>query len=441
MKQVILLCFLSLLLLYCLDAKGGVRNPNQDAEAIARGNAFTATADNPSAIYYNPAGITQLEGQNLELGSLFYLDFSTQYKSTEGNQAHSAHQVSASPQAYYTYSLTNIPLSFGVGLYSPFGLSMLWPDNSGFRSLAIEADLLYSTLNPVVAYKMGSLSLAVGPSLNYSQIKITRGLAAPNDMLEFFGDGFSYGFNAGALWQPVRQWSLGANYRSSSTMDYSGHSTYNYPIPIPAARTPTTASFEFPQTVSGGISYRPTEKWNLEFDIDWTDWNSVRTLTLNGTKNIPGIGTDLQFPLNWHGSWFYEAGVSRYFTNGWFVSAGYFYSTESNPDKFYTPLDPDTDLHAGCLGFGQKGEHWRWAVTGQIITGPARTVSGSQPNPVTGQSADGSYRLGPPLVCIFSRVSFLSAVCGKIFVHLFSFLRRLCIFAATIPSASSAASC
>ncbi|MGV3756131.1 MAG: hypothetical protein ACO1QS_12175 [Verrucomicrobiota bacterium] len=35
------------------------RLPNQDPEGIARGNAFVATADNPSAIYYNPAGITQ----------------------------------------------------------------------------------------------------------------------------------------------------------------------------------------------------------------------------------------------------------------------------------------------------------------------------------------------------------------------------------------------
>ena len=51
----------------------GSRIPNQDAAAIARGNAFVATADNPAAIYYNPAGITQLEGHNFQLGSLFIL--------------------------------------------------------------------------------------------------------------------------------------------------------------------------------------------------------------------------------------------------------------------------------------------------------------------------------------------------------------------------------
>ena len=40
----------------------GFRPPDQDAFATARGEAFAAAADNASAIYYNPAGISQLEG-------------------------------------------------------------------------------------------------------------------------------------------------------------------------------------------------------------------------------------------------------------------------------------------------------------------------------------------------------------------------------------------
>ncbi|MFT6235506.1 MAG: long-chain fatty acid transport protein, partial [Lentimonas sp.] len=48
-----------------------------DAFATARGNAFTATADNASAVFYNGAGLTQLEGTQIH-GSLYAisLDYS-----------------------------------------------------------------------------------------------------------------------------------------------------------------------------------------------------------------------------------------------------------------------------------------------------------------------------------------------------------------------------
>src|SRR5271154_264571 len=62
----------------------GFRIPNQDAGAIARGNAFTATADNPSAIYYNPAGITQLEGENAQFG-VHALSINSLYDSHDAN--------------------------------------------------------------------------------------------------------------------------------------------------------------------------------------------------------------------------------------------------------------------------------------------------------------------------------------------------------------------
>jgi len=63
--------FLTLMISGALTWKAsanGFRLADQDAFATARGEAFVATADNPSAIYYNPAGITQLEDNNLRSG-------------------------------------------------------------------------------------------------------------------------------------------------------------------------------------------------------------------------------------------------------------------------------------------------------------------------------------------------------------------------------------
>ncbi len=375
-----------------------LRIPNQDPEAIARGNAFAATADNPSAIYYNPAGITQLPGANVQIGVLNYLGINTHYDSGAGTQSDTDFEVVPIPEIYATYSLKDLPLSFGLGVYAPFGLGVKWPEDSGFRTLAIESRLQYVTLNPVVAWKiLPSLSLAAGPTLNYSKLEIKRGLATPTDVFKFDGNDIAYGFNAGLLWQPHLQWSFGVNYRSATTMNYEGSSSYDPGIPIPTANT--TARVQFPQIISGGVSFRPTPKWNIEVNVDWTDWNTLDTVTLSGTKNL-GFPFDLPLQLNWHASWLYEIGVTRYFENGWFISAGYFYSTDTTSGKYYTPAIPDTNLHVGSVGFGFKGEHWHWALAGQIITGPSREISDSQPNPFTGQTANGSYQLFVPTLSV-----------------------------------------
>ncbi len=375
----------------------GLRVPNQDAAAIARGNAFVATADNPSSLYYNPAGITQLPGVEVQLGVLNYLGINTHYEAPSGATADSKFEVLPIPQLYATYSPTNVPLSFGLGLYAPFGLGVEWPEGTGFRSLAIESRLQYLTVNPVVAWKITpQLSLAGGLTVNYSKLQLRRGLAAAGDMLNFEGSDYDLGFNAGLLWQPHPQWSFGANYRSATTMEFRGATRYDPGVIIPAAQTAARA--HFPQIISAGISWRPTPKWNLEADVDWSDWRPVRTVTLAGTRNI--FGFDLPLQLDWHDSLFYEFGITRYFEHGWFASAGYFYCTETATDKNFTPAIPDTALHVGSLGIGHKGERWRWALAGQLISGPVRTISNGQPNPFTGESANGKYQLFIPTVSL-----------------------------------------
>src|SRR5208282_5669228 len=93
--------------------------PDQDAFATARGEAFVATADNPSAIYYNPAGITQLAGNNFRAGldSVYY---QPTYQPPAG-QANSGQTYNSSdnfallPQFFYTFTPGKLPVSFGLG--------------------------------------------------------------------------------------------------------------------------------------------------------------------------------------------------------------------------------------------------------------------------------------------------------------------------------------
>jgi hypothetical protein len=83
-----------------LDAHGtGFDLPDQDAFAGARGMAFVATADNASAIYYNPAGLTQLQSHNFRAG--FYgLNLQSSFESPTGGSFDNRKALHAIPHLW-----------------------------------------------------------------------------------------------------------------------------------------------------------------------------------------------------------------------------------------------------------------------------------------------------------------------------------------------------
>ena len=383
---------------------GGTRLASQDGFASARGEAFVATADNASAIYYNPAGVTQLQGNNLRSGIYgIYFDPAFTPPSPAGtNTFHINKQLAAVPQFFYAYALEDLPLSVGLGIYSPYGLGVKWPQDTGFRSVAIESQLTYLRFNPVAAVKLpGQLSFGGGVMVDYAKIQLKQGLRRNElpppftDFFRFNGDGWSVGYNLGLLWQPHEKISIGATFRSSTTFTMDGHTSVQlFPVIPDPYRSAEHADFTFPLTGVFGISYRPTPKWNLEFDADYTDWSSFGTTTIYQSNPNINVQPNPEIILNWQASWMYEFGVTRYFDNGWHVSAGYVYSQNSVPDAHYTPLVPDMDRHFISIGTGHKGKRYDFDLTYQFGYGPERAVTGSSPSTVgqiAGQTADGKY--------------------------------------------------
>jgi long-chain fatty acid transport protein len=378
--------------------------PDQDAFATARGEAFVATADNPSAIYYNPAGITHLKGDNLRGGVYgIYLDPSCSPQNS-GQTFHSSDNFAAVPQFFYTHTVRDAPLSFGLGVYAPFGGNMNWPQDTGFRSVAIGGSLKYITINPVVAVKLlPGLSVGGGVMVNYGNLSMSQGLlkyAAPlANFFDFTGDGWSVGYNAGILWQPHPKISFGATFRSSASLNFQGNTDFQlqpHPYPTPQQRN-ASASFTFPLTTVFGVSYRPTPKWNLEFDANYTDWHSFNTVTIEQSPPTVDQPFYQNVPVNldWQASWMYEFGVTRYFDSGWHVSAGYVFNENSVPDTYYTPLAADMDRDFFSIGTGFKGKTFDFDVAYQFGYGPSHTVTGSKPSTTPGNfsggSADGTY--------------------------------------------------
>src|SRR5437879_4643291 len=82
---------------------GGVTFSEQGAAATGKANAFAGEANDPSAIFYNPAGITQLPGTQVMVGtSIVYLD--TVFRSgTTGESTQLQDQFPIVPHFYITH--------------------------------------------------------------------------------------------------------------------------------------------------------------------------------------------------------------------------------------------------------------------------------------------------------------------------------------------------
>jgi long-chain fatty acid transport protein len=377
---------------------------DQDAFATARGEAVVATADNASAICYNPAGIAQLDGSNLRGGIYgIYLNPSYQPTATAPNSGHtyySSDHLAAVPQGFFTHTFDGTPFSVGLGVYAPFGGSMNWPQDTGFRTVATQGYLNYLSINPVVAMKLApGLFVAAGVMANYVELNMEQGLSAsqqPPNFFKFTGHGWSVNYNAGALWQPIKQLSIGASLRGAAQVDLEGHTSFEDSPFIKDQSLPAHMDLTFPLTAVGGISYRPTPKWNMEFDANCTEWSSFGTTTLYQEGNVPlGFQQNVPVNLNWRNSWIYEFGITRYFDSGWHLSGGYVFNQNSVPNENYSPLAADLDRHFFSIGAGYKGKVFNFDLAYQFGYGPEHTVTGSTPSSVPGQfgnqSADGKY--------------------------------------------------
>lgn len=284
------------------------------------------------------------------------------------------------PQIYGAMPV-NEKLVAGFGLNTPFGLATDWGSNTPFRQLAMSTELNYVTGWFVLAYQATeTLSLGGGLGVHYADLSLSQGIfpAPANDAFEFNGDGEALSWTVSALWKPVEQHSVGLVYRSKADFNLTGDARNSY---VPGGNS---ASLDFltPATAAVGYAYRPCAEWSFEANVEWVNWEELDTLVLS-QAGVPPV-TPIAF--NWDSNLIYSVGCSRFFDDGWSVSAGYNYIENSQPDSTFNPGISDADRHWLSFGFGRHTEAFDFNFAYQYAFSD-RSVNGSP-----GALADGKYK-------------------------------------------------
>ena len=352
------------------------RIQGQGAAASGMGNAFAAQADNPSALHYNPAGMTQLSGVQFMGGGLI-AGGTTDYRSSSGITATGDHNGAAAwPPPGHGYITANLKglgvpvlekMTVGIGLTTPFGSVSRWPDTTPFRGVTTFTALPLFDIKPTVAYQLlPDLSIGAGADIYTFSGLFGEGHAEQQRIsplsgskLEFNGKGTAPGFNVGALYTALRNGegqplvNIAVVYRSQATLHLDGVLLSNG-VKVQDA----TTTFVLPQIITGGIAVWPVRtadrEWKLELNVDYVGWKSVRNLDIH-----LGNGQVIPQPQNWKSTYAILVGTEYRWMKldalpGWEISVrgGYTNQQTQVSDASFNPGIPSADLHIISTGLG-----------------------------------------------------------------------------------------
>lgn len=263
------------------------------AKAFSHGGAFAGIADDPSAIHYNPAGLVQVKGLQVQAGGAF-LDFNSEHTSIAGTNDEMASNTPFAPSFYVTYSGETSPWAFGFGVTSPFGLITEWKDNSFSRFYATKSQVLMYNAGPSVAYAVND-KFAVGGGINYFNVfdtelnqlilNVDNTFTSPAGTIgrsKLSGDGTAWGYNLGFHWIPSTKHNFGLTYKSQVNVPVKGDVQLSGLTDGTATlfggssyKSNVTTELKFPQSVLLGYGFRPNEKWTMFADYEWVNWSVV----------------------------------------------------------------------------------------------------------------------------------------------------------------------
>lgn len=373
---------------YGIAHADGFRIPYQGAAAAGQAEAFVAQADDASALHYNPAGLTAVPGVQLYLGTNLVggkSEFTAQSGATA--DANLGGTVATPPPShfYLTANLEDLgfdalgpftPTTVGIGVNSPFGLVIQWPNNGPFSTVVTDAKLPLLDIKPTIAYKIGDgdkLSLGVGADIytfasfigdGQAELQANSALIPGQPSTEINGTGTALGFNVSALYTPLRdpgtdgkpgkpRVNFGIVYRSGADLNLNGNFLVNG-----ALVSDVTTTVNLPQVVSGGVAWWPirkeTHEWKLEYDMEWIGWSSFQELNF-GFSN----GAVATRPANWHDTYTFSFGTEYKWLAltslpAWEVAlrGGYQRSQAPNPSSTFDPAVPDANWNIFSAGLG-----------------------------------------------------------------------------------------
>ncbi|MBP7706335.1 MAG: outer membrane protein transport protein [Candidatus Aminicenantes bacterium] len=360
-KRVFALLAVSLLVLAPAARSSGFLIYEHGAAAMAMAGAFTSLAKDPSAIWHNPAGLAFLDGTRIMGGATFIVPSgSAVFPDYPGAPKYDQiHKLFYPPNLYVSHKVSD-RVAVGIGVTSPFGLGIEWPEPASFpwRFLGTKSDMVTFNVNPTVAVKLSErFSLGAGVSFVFSKLTQSQVQLMPmgETLVEVPAeadvDGTAFAFNAGALYRGDG-FRVGLSYRSRFTLDYSGSITLDVPVYETPFEGTGATSFRFPDIMTLGLSFDLTKKLVWAVDLHYFLWSVYDGYTFHIEVPDLALAEDIVVPTLWKDSWIARTGLEYLATGRLALRAGFAYDRTPQPAATMDSGLPDANRTTFTAGFG-----------------------------------------------------------------------------------------
>jgi long-chain fatty acid transport protein len=345
--------FLSVLL-SSIALCGGYQINEQGARAVGMGGAFVARASDPSAIYYNPAGLAFQKGINVMGGGTFIFPSTTFSPTTNKIEKKQISQTYFPANLYGTLALDD-QWVVGIGVFTPYGLGTEWSHGWFGNSSAIRTSLQTFYINPTVSYKVNDdLSIGVGISYVYATVFMsTSPLGGSVGKMELSGSGRGVNINAGALYKPMEDLSVGISYRMKTNIDFSGDvKTLDLGSPDGTWLTgPGKTTLPMPGNLMIGVAYDVLPKLTIEGDLQFIQWSAYQQLKIEIPTAIVSQGVKT-FDKKWNNAFAGKLGAEYQYNKELTLRSGIVFDKTPQPADKMEPMLPDANRLDLSLGMG-----------------------------------------------------------------------------------------
>ena len=355
-----------------------------------------ALAEDASTIFFNPAGMTELSGPQMQVGfhalrpNADTTDLGSTATngggtvSTGTNDGGNPFDVEAIPNAYFAYPVTSDnSLWLGLGISAPFGLANDYGSDWLGRYDSIESSLKTIGVAPSIAYApFDWLSIGGGVNIQYADAQLISAIPSPltaggpvvatDGRQDLAGDAVTAGFNVGILYKPFDGTRIGAHYRSAISHELEGRVVITNPVDAGGAVSVIggNVGLDLPDIATVSVVQSVNDRLDLLGSVSWVGWKNFDSIPVE----FDGGGGSTR-TLNYEDTNAFAIGARYQLNDDWILRAGYQYDETPTNDEFRTTSIPDGDRQWFAAGASYDvDENWTLDIGAVYVDVASETV-------------------------------------------------------------------